>query len=54
MSEKRIGKDTVNSRALSIYVGSALLPSMDGKPQRKMTAKQAYEKAKRERKHDGC
>lgn len=54
MSRENFGKETVNSRALSMYVGSALLPGRDGKPQRKLTAKQAYEKAKRERKKNDC
>ena len=43
-------RNTLNARALSIYIGSALLPGRDGKPQKKLTAKEAYEKA---RKHEG-
>ena len=41
-------RNTLNARALSIYIGSALLRGRDGKPQRKLTAKEAYEKARKE------
>ena len=39
------GKETVNSKALSFYIGSILMPTRDGRPQRKLTAEEAYEKA---------
>ena len=38
-------RNTLNARALSIYIGSALLPGRDGKAQRKLSAREAYEKA---------
>lgn len=41
-------KQSTSTRALSMLIGSALLPGRDGKPQRKLTEKEAYEKAKRE------
>lgn len=40
-------KQSTSTRALSIWIGSALLPGRDGKPQRKLTAREAYEKARR-------
>lgn len=48
MSEKYVGKQTLNSRALSMFIGSALLPGRDGKPQKRLTEKEAYEKAVKE------
>ena len=41
------GKETVNSKALSMFIGSRLMPGADGKPQMKLTMEQAYEKARR-------
>lgn len=41
------GKQTVNSKALSMFVGSRLMPGRDGRPQRKLSEKDAYEKAKK-------
>ena len=52
MAKKHVGKQTVNSTALSMFVGSRLMPGRDGRPQRKLTAEEAYEKAK-ERRRDG-
>ena len=46
-------KRTTNSIALSRYLGSRLLPGMDGKPQRKLSAKEAYEMAVKERSEHG-
>lgn len=40
------GKQTVNSKALSMFVGSRLMPGRDGRPQRKLSEKEAYEKAR--------
>lgn len=48
MSEKYVGKQTINSRALSMFIGSALIPGRDGKPQKRLTAEEAYEKAAKE------
>ena len=42
------GKETVNSRALSLYIGSRLMPGRDGKPQRHLSDKEAYELAKKQ------
>lgn len=36
---------STSTKALSIFLGRALLPGKDGRPQRKLTAKEAYEKA---------
>ena len=47
MSKKHVGKQSTSTRALSIYIGRALLPGKDGRPQRKLTAKEAYEEAMR-------
>ena len=44
------GKETVNSRALSLYIGSHLMPGRDGKPQRHLSEKEAYELAKKQMK----
>lgn len=39
------GKQTINSKSLSLFVGSRLMPGRDGKAQRKLSAREAYEKA---------
>ena len=39
-------KKTVNSMALSMFIGSRLMPGRDGKAQRPLTAEEAYRKAK--------
>lgn len=39
------GKQTVNSMALSMFIGSRLMPGANGKPQRKLSEKEAYDKA---------
>ena len=41
-------RQTVNSRSLSLFVGSRLMPGRDGKPQRKLSAKEAYDIAVKE------
>ena len=40
-------KETINSKALSMFIGSHLMPGRDGKEQRPLTEKEAYEKAKK-------
>lgn len=42
------GKETVNSRALSLFLGSRLMPGRDGEAQRHLSEREAYELAKKQ------
>lgn len=44
------GKQTVNSRSLSLFIGSHLMPDRSGRPQRGLSAKEAWDIAVEEEK----
>lgn len=47
MAKRIETKRSENAKALSVFIGSRLLPGRDGKPQRKLTPEEAARIAKR-------
>ena len=52
MGKRYEGKRTANSVALSMFVGSRLMPGRDGRPQRPLSAEEAAEKARKRMKEE--